>query len=237
VSVGAILSTVDAATDIYVIAAYYQSPELVNKANVLLAMIILNIFNQLLVAYNQYKKKSWTVLIKEVLTTLFFLHPAVDAYRISTNHKDDDTLIDPLAELVLNKACDLAWESIPGAVLQIYVFLINRDEAGSYALESITVSALTTGYTSAQIAFDVEGERRKNQPKLYGYIPDDNAARGRCFMLMALISTIHNASRSFWCALLAVKSGKLVVYFIGGEMAIFFLFKLLRKDFYYGTRL
>ena len=39
VCVGALLSTIDAATDIYVITTYYESEELRGQANALLAMI------------------------------------------------------------------------------------------------------------------------------------------------------------------------------------------------------
>jgi len=56
--------------------------------------------------------------------------------------------------MVINKACELAFESIPGCVLQLYVWLSHPEQAGSYALVSIRISALTTGFTSAMISFD-----------------------------------------------------------------------------------
>jgi len=44
------------------------------------------------------------------------------------------------------------------------------DEAGTFALLSIGISALTTGYTSAMMAFDydVDPYRRITQPSFYG---------------------------------------------------------------------
>jgi len=68
------------------------------------------------------------------------------------------------------QATELATESIPGCVFQLYVWLTNPEDSGSYALVSIFVSALTTGYSSAVIAFDldVDFEHRKFQPKMYG---------------------------------------------------------------------
>jgi len=47
VSVGAALSTIDAATNIYVVSAYYQSDELVGQARAMLAMILTNTVLQL----------------------------------------------------------------------------------------------------------------------------------------------------------------------------------------------
>ena len=103
VSVGAALSMLDAVTDIYIISKYYNTEGLHGQANVMLAMIVTNMGIQIIVVLGQYKKKNWKVKVKEVLICLFFLRPAVDAYRVSTNHKDSETTFDPLAEMVLNK--------------------------------------------------------------------------------------------------------------------------------------
>ena len=59
VSVGAALSTIDAATDIYVITTYYASNELHSQGNALLAMITSNMIFQLLIVQGTYQKKSW----------------------------------------------------------------------------------------------------------------------------------------------------------------------------------
>ena len=171
---------------------------------------------------------------------LTFLRPAVDTYRVSTNHEDEEATIESLAEMICNKVIEIATESIPGCVFQLCVWFINTDDAGSLALVSIGISALTTGYASAMIAFDkdVDVASRKNQPKFYGYIPDDNYSRGRCFALMTIISALHNVSRSIGCALLAASSGKnLVLLFVGGEMALYMAYKIAGGDFFYWPRL
>jgi len=59
VSLGAALSTPDAATDIYVISTYYQSNALFGQANALLAMISTNMIFQIGLVLAQYQKKSW----------------------------------------------------------------------------------------------------------------------------------------------------------------------------------
>ena len=55
-------------------------------------------------------------------------------------------------------------------MLQIYVLLTKTGLAGSGPIVSIGISALTTGFASAIIAFDkdVDATCRKNQPKFYG---------------------------------------------------------------------
>ena len=129
-------------------------------------MVAMSMFCQLLNVLNTYAKKSRGVKLKEIFICLFFLRPAVDAYRISINHVDDDLKMDPLSEMVVNKCSELAMESIPGCVLQLYVWLINPGQVGSYALVSIGISALTTGFTSAMISFDKDVDVA--DPKFYG---------------------------------------------------------------------
>jgi len=142
--------------------------------------------------------------------------------------------------MMANKGTELATESISGCVLQLYVWLNNPEEAGSFALGSIGISALTTGFSSAMIAFDfdVDDPHRRNQPNFYGSIPDDNGARGRCFVLMTLISALHNLSRSVGCYLLAAAENKsLVLYIVGSEMFLYLLFKLARSDVMFWPRM
>jgi len=68
--------------------------------------------------------------------------------------------------------------------------------------------------------FDFDVDHRKYQPKFYGYIPDDNGLRGRCYVLMTFISILHNVSRSVGVALLFAAAGKsMALMFIGGEVS------------------
>ena len=103
VSVGAALSMLDASTDIYIILKYYKTEGLRVQADAMLAMIATNMGLQIIIVLGQYKKKSWGVKMKEVLSCLFFLRPAVNAYRVSTNYKDSEITVEPLVEMVVNK--------------------------------------------------------------------------------------------------------------------------------------
>ena len=105
VGVGALLSSVDAATDIYVVGTYY-SEGLNGQANAMLGMITANLVCQLLFILAQYQKKNWTMKLKEALITLLFLRPIVDAFRISTNYVDEEATVDALVEMVCNKVRD-----------------------------------------------------------------------------------------------------------------------------------
>ena len=174
VAVGALLSTIDATTDIYTLYTYWTAG-LKGQAMVLLAMILASLGVQILLVVGQYKSKSWKRKLWEIVITLTFLRPIVDAYRVSTNHKDDEATVDVLAELCCNKIVEMGTESIPGCVLQCYVYLTSSDQVGNFALLSIAASCLTTGFASASISFDVDVDvrRRKVQPQFYGYIPGE----------------------------------------------------------------
>jgi len=90
------------------------------------------------------------------------------------------------------------------------------------------------------IAFDLDVDvpHRKSQPNFYGYIPDQHGPRGRCFILMTSISAFHNLSRSLGCALLAASdTDNLVLIFVGGEIGLYLVYKILRDDFHYWIRL
>ena len=102
VSIGAALSIVDAGTDLYVIGTYYTEG-LNGKAAIMCGMISANMFIQLLFVVAQYNKKSWGVRLKEILITILFIRPAVDAYRVSTNYNDGDATVGSLNEMIFNK--------------------------------------------------------------------------------------------------------------------------------------
>ena len=121
-------------------------------------------------------------------------------------------------------------------MLQIFVVMTKSGVSGAGPIISIGISALTTGFASAIIAFDkdVDAQGRKHQPEFYGYIPDDHGLRSRCFILMMMMSTLHNLSRSVGCALLAATGGAtMMLSFVSLEIVLFLAWKLVQKDFLY----
>ena len=96
-----------------------------------------------------------------------------------------------------------------------------------------------TGLTSAMIAYDFDTDQphRATQPLFYGYIKNGSEQRGRTFLLMTMISSLHNLSRSLGYAILAVVDLNLALKFFVGEVGTYLLYKLLRRDFYYWPRL
>ena len=87
-------------------------------------------------------------------------------------------------EMALGKGCEMALESIPGGLLQAYVF-INSPKKTMFFLISILISTFTTGFSSAMISFDMDVSvaNRKEVPLFYGYIKDSNMERIITFIL------------------------------------------------------
>ena len=110
VSLGAFLSMLDGATDIYTISTYYESDKLTWQANAMLAMVSINMGVQVLTVLGNYQKHPWSTKLKEILICLTFLRPAVDAYRVSTNHKDKLATVEPLQEMINNKCLEVRKE-------------------------------------------------------------------------------------------------------------------------------
>jgi len=78
---------------------------------------------------------------------------------------------------------------------------------------------------------DVDPHHRENQPGHYGFLPQVNSDRGKAFVLMIVLSTLHNLSRSFGCALLLVNSPLVFMMSYGGELLIYLLNKMAHSDY------
>ena len=154
VVLGALLSIMDMISDVWVITSYYAEGN-DSGATALMAMIMCSTAFQLVLVISQNHKKSKWFILREVMFVLTFLKPGVDAYRVATGYIDEETTASPLVEMVLGKGIELAGESIPGSLLQVYMYINSPDKLPVFLL-SILISTLTTGFTSALISFDMD---------------------------------------------------------------------------------
>jgi len=209
----------------------YRASGNASGANSLIAMIGSSIAVQLLTTYACNMKKSKLVILREFAFIVTFLKPAVDAYRVATGFKDTGA-VSPLFEMVMGKGVELALESIPGGLLQAYVF-INSPEKTTFLLVSILISTLTTGFASALISFDMDVSvaNRKEVPLFYGYIKDSNTERGITFVLLIMLASLHNLSRTIGTALLLSVSKELTFGIILAELVFYHIYKIVRRDY------
>ncbi|GMH67149.1 hypothetical protein TrST_g14100 [Triparma strigata] len=109
---------------------------------------------------------------------------------------------------------------------QICVGYANNAKKPSHFLKDAL--AILVGFKPALDAY-----RRRKVPFYYGYIPDKATSRAICFLSMMSLSFAHVMLRTFSCALLAVTNTRWLIYYLAADMGLFFLFKIMRKDFFY----
>jgi hypothetical protein len=132
---------------------------------------------------------------------------------------------------------EMVCEAIPGCVMQFYVILGTLQDGRrvtNQAVLSLTVSALSTGFSSATITFDYDTgvQRRKDTPEFYGFIPD--GTRGSVvFGCMTLNSALLLLARSASAALLMHAKPSYFLWYVVGDCAFFFLQKAARGDIHY----
>ena len=232
VIMGAGLSIMDMATDIFVILRYMGMEETKGYGSVLLGMIVACMAIQLLVVFAQ-NRKTPVKMLRETMIVLTGLKPGFDAYNVvSGKEADEHSIVDAKSELVAVKGIEMVCESIPGCLLQLFVIL-KSGERSRRALASVAVSALTTGFISASISFDydVDPQKRKEAPEFYGYIPNDGK-RTAIFGAMVLNSTLLLLVRSLSAAMLMLVKKRYFVVYMAGDMGAYLVQKVLRGDFY-----
>jgi len=252
VIMGAGLSILDMATDVFVMVGYVEEEETKGYGYSLLLMIVLSMIMQLLIVFGQNKKKPW-VMAKEMLIVLTGLKPGYDAAKVCSNQEmEEHHSIDAKSELAFTKGVEMVCESIPGAILQLYVLLKVKDVSRA-TVGSVIVSAMTTGFSSASISFeyvpkkvynyqalhsppvpsyDVDPQKRKESPDFYGYIPD-GGSRTVIFGCMMLNSALLLLIRSFSAAMLMLVKKRYFVAYLAGDLALYLLQKVARGDFHY----
>ena len=192
----------------------------------------MSLFCQIILVLAQNSKKSRSEILRELFFVVTFLKPALDAYRVATGHEDKQLSVSPLAEMSASKGVELATESIPGNVLQIYVFITNPTRSTLH-LVSILISTMTTAFASAVISLDMDAspDQRKKIPDFYGFMRDSNFERSATFVVMFLLAGLHNLSKSIGVALLLAVSGETTLLVLAGEMIAYHLVRLLRRDY------
>ncbi|GMH47422.1 hypothetical protein TrVE_jg4853 [Triparma verrucosa] len=231
---GALLSTIDLITDIYMTVRFFNTEGQEGYGMTNAWLIGLTMFFQIIVAYVQNGKKP-SSFFHDLFCILTGFKPALDAYRVGSGaEKQDHHHVSPLEEMSYCKITELVFEAVPAAIVQIYALLIAKEQKLD-ALISIMVSAATIGFTSAMLSYDWDTSptQRAKNPGFYGYIPDKALSRAACFLSMMSLSFAHVLLQTLSCALLFATNPRWLVYYLAGDIGLFLLYKVARRDFYY----
>jgi hypothetical protein len=235
VTVGAFTSMSDLLTDIYVTYTFAMDGK-GGYFKASLASLIASMGLQMLIVWAQNKKLGMKRVLREWLPILLGYKPAVDAYKVATGEKQEiGTALDPMVEMTAIKLCEMFAEAIPGVIIQLTAIATSDGDVGTSAWISITVSALTTGFASATISydFDTDPEKREQTPFFYGYIPAKSSKRALVFVTMVLLSAGMLLIRCMIIVLLVLIEGSWVALYIGADLGLYLVVKILRGDFWY----
>ncbi|GMH71543.1 hypothetical protein TL16_g05678 [Triparma laevis f. inornata] len=235
---GAILSTADISTDIFMLATYFYTDGQAKFAYATLAMLSVSIFFQLcavvLIQPKTTKLKDYMV---EISSVMFFVKPAVDAYRVASGNKTKEgVMASPFLEMTLIKIIELFSECIPASIVQIYVVFFN--EGGSIAAyTSIFASLMTSGFICATISydFDTSPTRRKQVADFYGIIPDHPIRRALCFILLIALSASFLLLKGVGLTICIDAADSHTVLYLFAELAVYLIYKVARNDYWYWT--
>jgi hypothetical protein len=234
---GAGLSMLDMGTDLFMIYTYMTTGQASNALS-LGIMVGLSMGIQLFMAVINRKKAPARVLVKELLIVLSGLAPGVHAMRVAGGKEAEHAhAFDSDLELIFTRVCEVVFESVPGGVVQMAAYLENTKSGTNQtqALVSILISALTTGFSTATICFDldVNPKRRRDEPSFYGYVPDSASRRTLVFLLMIANGALLLLLRSISTALLLMIGWRWACVYFLGDMGIYYVSKLLRGDFWH----
>ena len=189
--------------------------------------------------YIQNHKMGWKVLSMEILITMCMLKPAVDAGKVASGaEKDVNMTMNAEMEMTLSRGVEIVCESLPSGIMQVYAFLLAKEKSKAAAV-SLVLSAMTTGFVGTVISWDLDTSpsKRKLSSEFYGYVKNDQKSRTFTFLAMFMITCSHVLMKTMAASLVMCVNGVWLMLYLGGDMLLFLLVKIIRGDFRYWINL
>ena len=170
---GAGMSFMDLVSDSYMIRTFLKTGRS-GAGYALVCMVGGNLVFQLLFVIGQtagLTKNKWRTMFIDILSVVSFTKPGWDAHRLASGaERQPGALVDPLAEAMATKICEMVFEGVPGLVVQLVAFMQAEDTTTS-AVISLLISLGSTAMTSTVLFYDMEthpGARKRN-PKWWAF--------------------------------------------------------------------
>jgi len=148
--------------------------------------------------------------------------------------KDPNQLFTSEIEITLSRSVEIACESVPSGIMQAYAFLLAREKSKAAAI-SLVISVMCTGFAGTVIGWDLDTSplKRKVVPDFYGYIKNDPTSRTVLFLAIFIMTCSHVLMKTISTALVMSVSGTWISIYLGGDMIVFLLVKIIRGDLRY----
>ncbi|GMH98498.1 hypothetical protein TrVE_jg10000 [Triparma verrucosa] len=231
----AVLCIFDMATDIMMVAKYFEEKEY-GFAKATLTCITLNLALQSLITYCLNMNKPWKKQVTEQLIVFSLVKQGVVAFRAEAKEaiNIDETIADATAEMTITRITEMVTEAIPGTVIQ--VFAIMKLGMDSTLVISLVSSILCASFLSAVISYeyDMDDHNRDDKSNFYGFIPGRLRWKLACFVALASLSAFNLMIRSLGMCLIMMSMGStFMLSMLIGEMLLFAAYKIVRQDHYY----
>lgn len=239
VTVGAMLSMSDLGTDIVILKQFWEGGKALKTFRDLsLGSLVMSIGLQItIVIPAQYRKMGWRRMLKEMAIVLSGLKPAWDAYKVANGaEQEKGSKFDALMEMTVGKCLEIFAESIPSMLIQLSAIFRTLETDGAVVsrtmVVSLLVSALTTGFVSATLTYDLDTnpKSRAQKPGFYGCIPDSSVTRLSIFIAMTCISTVQVLLKSIFFVVLENISRSYVTIYFGMDVGFYLLLVTMRRD-------
>uniref|UniRef100_A0A7S2QVX8 Uncharacterized protein n=1 Tax=Triparma pacifica TaxID=91992 RepID=A0A7S2QVX8_9STRA len=140
-------------------------------------------------------------------------------------------------EMACMKGSEMFAEAIPGVIIQMMA-IVTKEKGQDVLLGawiSLAISAFSTGFISASISydFDTNPEKRHSSPQFYGYIPARSSKRTTIFVTLIFFSAGMLLIRCTCIVLLGLVGKQWVFAYIGADLALYLMVKIMRGDFWY----
>lgn len=102
--------------------------------------------------------------------------------------------------LALSRMVEMTTETMPQIFIQMVALVITKpEERQLLQYASVSFSLVSAGWGTAitDRAMDLNEDRRRSDPKLYGYVPKAGDGRNRQLLFMVLFFTCYLAAKTF----------------------------------------
>ena len=232
-----LLSMFDVGSDIYTIAYYRNNLGDYRVAEMMTAFVSLSLVLQMAIAVMIHHKDK-RMMLKEMFGVLTCTKTGLHFWKVLTNAKvEGHEMVPVVSEMMMSMLSEVLAESIPMAVVQVYEILqADKDVLDPIIIvalfASLAIAADTVSYLT--YAKDIDHESRRTGRLFYGFIPLRGLRIVVVYVAMHVLSFCQLTAKSITIGILAHLGGKpLAIAVLGGEVGIYLLYKVLRKDFRY----
>jgi len=200
----------------------------------MLMFVLLSLFLQIVVVATIHHANKRRMMV-EMVSTLAFMKPAFNYWRVLTNAKiEGHEVVPPVHEMILFLTVEVFAECIPVTVLQV-IKILDSEELDIVVLLALLTSAAVVADAIAYVTYvrDSNEEIRRTGKLFYGFMPLSGIRLMIVMIAMHVLSFCQLVGKSIAIALLAQIGGKsLAILVLSCEIGAYLLYKIVRRDFF-----